>query len=92
VAKQYDNTNSGVLFKNDRKEKPTHPDYTGSINFEGTDCWLSAWVKEKNGKKFFSLSVKPKDGTPRKPARTEQVPRDDDYRDTFAIPDDDVPF
>ena len=29
---QYDNTNSGTFFVNDRKEKPNHPDYSGKIN------------------------------------------------------------
>ena len=27
----YDNTNSGVLWKNSRKEKPTQPDFQGTI-------------------------------------------------------------
>ena len=59
---EYDNTNRGVLFKNDRKETDNHPDYTGSINVGGRDFWLSAWIKQaKSGKKFFSMSVKPKD-------------------------------
>ena len=58
----YDRTNTGALFKNDRKESERHPDYTGSINVGGTDYWLSAWLKtDRNGKKFMSLSVKPKD-------------------------------
>jgi hypothetical protein len=63
MADQYDNTNRGSLFKNDRKELDTHPDYNGSINIEGRDYWLNGWIKEskKDGKKFFSLSVKPKD-------------------------------
>jgi len=62
----YDNTNRGTLFKNEDKQKDTHADYNGSINIEGKEYWLNAWVKEagensKNpGKKFFSLSVKPK--------------------------------
>ena len=61
---QYDNTNSGALFKNSRKETEKHPDYTGSLNVDGHDHRLSAWLKtDKNGNKFMSLSVKRKDGT-----------------------------
>lgn len=62
----YDNSLSGVLFKNDRKEKPTHPDYTGSwTDAQGNDHWLSAWIKEgKSGKKFISLSAKLKNPAP----------------------------
>lgn len=60
---EYDNTNRGVLFKNDRKERDTQPDYNGSINVGGIEYWLNAWVKESQstGKKFFSMSVKPKE-------------------------------
>ncbi len=59
---EYDNTNRGVLFKNDRKETDNHPDYTGNINVGGREFWLSAWIKQaKSGKKFLSVSVKPKE-------------------------------
>ena len=43
--KQYDDTNRGALFKNERKEAETHADYRGSINVGGTDFWISAWLK-----------------------------------------------
>ena len=33
--------NSGVLFKNDKKEEPKHPDYKGNITVGGKDYWLS---------------------------------------------------
>lgn len=64
----YDNTNSGMLARNDRKEKETQPDFTGAINVDGIDYWLSAWTKtggegsKMAGRKYFSLSVKQKDG------------------------------
>ena len=63
MAKQYDNTNSGALFKNDEKEKDTHADYRGTLNVGGKEYWLNAWIKEskKDGRKYMSLSVKPKD-------------------------------
>lgn len=63
----YDNTNRGMLARNDRKERDTHPDYNGSINIEGVEYWLSGWVREGRegtkfeGRKFFSLSVQRKD-------------------------------
>ena len=59
----YDNTNRGVLFKNDRKEKDTHPNMKGSINVEGVEYWVSAWTKEGQNGKFISLSLTPKEQT-----------------------------
>lgn len=59
---EYDNTNRGALFKNDRKERESQPDYTGNLDVGGVDHWLSAWIKkDRNGKTYMSLSVKPKD-------------------------------
>jgi hypothetical protein len=59
----YDNTNKGALFsEGDKKTTDTDRDYGGTINIDGTEYWLSAWIKtSKRGTKFLSLSVKPKE-------------------------------
>jgi hypothetical protein len=56
-----DHTNRGVLFKNDRKQSDKQADYKGSINVNGEEFWLDAWINEsKSGAKYMSLSIKPK--------------------------------
>lgn len=76
MSDKYDNTNSGALFTNDRKETEKHPDYTGSINVGGHDYWLSAWKKKsKDGKSFLSMAVKLKDGQTRDSRKDEQPAR-----------------
>lgn len=79
MTREYDNTNRGVLFKNDRKEQDNHPDYKGSINVGGQEFWLSAWIREGERGKFMSLSVKPKEQR-QEPAR-RPPPRRQSYED-----------
>ena len=69
---EYDQTNRGVLFKNDRKtEGDKKPEYTGSLNVDGVEFFLDAWLKVgKSGAKFMSVSVKRKDKQP-----DQQAPR-----------------
>ena len=91
----YDNTNRGVLFKNDRKEKDTHPNMKGSINVEGVEYWVSAWTKEGSNGKYMSLSVTPKEQTQTAAQAVQQVAPP--QRQQQAAPvvddlDDSIPF
>lgn len=91
----YDNTNRGGLWKNARKESDRHPDYTGNINVNGVDMWLSAWIKtDRKGGKFMSLAVKPKDADtrPGMSGYASGPDRDADTRRPLDTLDDDIPF
>jgi len=63
---QYDNTNTGILSRNDRKETEKHPDFKGFCDIAGTEYWISGWIREAGpqaktpGRKFFSLRFEPK--------------------------------
>ncbi|HEY9146571.1 MAG TPA: hypothetical protein VIN36_07785 [Thiobacillus sp.] len=61
---EYSNENRGAIWGNDKKEKDTHPDFTGSLNVDGTEYWVSAWKRKPDaGPKApaLSFSVKPKE-------------------------------
>ena len=49
--------NTGFIFKNEHKKADNHPDYKGNINVDGKEKEIALWVKEKNGKKYFSASI-----------------------------------
>jgi hypothetical protein len=56
--------NSGSIFVNDRKEKDNYFDRTGTALIDGTEYWVSGWLKKsKDGKPFLSLAFKPKDAS-----------------------------
>lgn len=79
----YDNTNSGILFKNESDNEKA-PAYKGKLNVNGTDYQLAAWVKEaKSGKgKFLSLKLEPMRDAKPQPKKQE----------SFNDLSDDVPF
>lgn len=58
--KEYDNTNRGVLFPNDKQGNDARPDYTGKINVDGVEKRLAAWVTESksgNVSQFLKITV-----------------------------------
>jgi hypothetical protein len=54
--------NEGALFKNDKKETDSHPDYKGSAMINGTDYWVSGWINtSKAGAKYMKFSYTAKE-------------------------------
>jgi hypothetical protein len=53
----YDNTNSGVMFKNDKKGNEKAPDYKGKVNIEGKDKDIAGWIREGKSGKFISIKI-----------------------------------
>lgn len=86
----YDNTNTGALFKNDKKTTDKHPDYRGQVNVGGTEFWLSAWIKTGKSGKFMSLSVQPKEGA--KPIAPGKKSEPKSSGSGFDDMPDDMPF
>ena len=52
-----DYTDSGILFKNDKRGNEKAPDYTGKLNVGGVDYRLAAWVKTGARGKYMTLKV-----------------------------------
>lgn len=82
--------NSGSLFKNDRKEKETHPDYKGQALIGGVEMWVSAWIKEGKNGKFMSLSFTEK--VSNSPLVQQAEPRRQAIARAAADDDTDCPF
>jgi hypothetical protein len=81
MSKYEQKPNTGVLFKNKRKEKDTHPDTNGTCLIGGKSYRISGWTKEKNGEKYSSLSFTPveapKEEAPAAAPKTEKTDGDD---------------
>ena len=70
--------NSGVLFRNDKRENEKAPNYKGNITVDGQDYWLSAWIKEGKSGKFMGLAVSPKEEYKPKPSERSKATNFDD--------------
>jgi hypothetical protein len=85
----YDNTNTWALFKNDKREEGSkQPEYRGTLNVNGEEYEIAAWVRtsKKDGSKFFSGTVKP----PFK--KTERTSYDEPAKQLRDVMDDEIPF
>lgn len=82
----YDNNNRLAIWKNDRKEKDSHPDYKGNGTIDGVEYWVKAWAKKGDANPnapLLSIRVTPKE---QQAQPVKQVPAAD-----FDI-DDEMPF
>lgn len=91
MSQPYDNTNKGVLFRNDQKRNDKDPDYRGNLNANGVEFWLSGWIrtpKDPNKKKFIGFSIKPKV----EPLPTTQPSSFSQKPEPAESADEDIPF
>lgn len=77
-TKEFDNTNRGALFKNDKEGNEKRPDYAGPLDVEGTEYRAAAWLRDKKdgSGKFLSL----------------QIEKKDESESPGKVADDDIPF
>ena len=104
MPQQYDNTNSGALFVNDKQGNDKRPDWRGSLDVNGVQYWISGWEREGRSGALISLRVEAKTaeqtqgGTRNPPARTSAPRQESARRDPAARSaasetfDDDIPF
>lgn len=91
----FDNTNKGVLFKNDKEGVEGRPDYKGKLDVNGEEMQIAGWIrKSKKGVSFMSLSVHPE---PKNTHTTRPEPNRAPTRQASPQPsqddfDDDIPF
>lgn len=82
----YDNNNSGALFKNDKDGKEKRPDYRGQCEVERTEFWMSAWIKtDKNGNKYMQVKLEPKKASEHSANQKKQPAPTEEFSD-------DIPF
>jgi len=75
--------NSGAIFKNKNPKSDKSPPLTGNALIGGVDYWVSAWSKtDKNGEKWVSFSVTPKNPSPAQKLKP----------DTSSYDEDSIPF
>lgn len=94
MSESYDNTNSGALHRNDKRQNDKQPEYRGQCLVQCPKChdrfelWISAWVRtaRATSRKFFSLAFKPKEDPGAYRGGTTTVSAQP------PLPDDEVPF
>jgi hypothetical protein len=73
---------AGALFRNQRKQLPAHPDYTGSLKVDGRDYTIGGWLQtSKAGTKYMRLTLKEKpEETATRPVSDKSADLDDELK------------
>lgn len=80
---EYDDTNTFVLFVNDKGDNPKRPDRTGTLNVGGVEYKMSGWIRQGKNGPFLSGQIEPKAAKPAPAAK--MASKADDF-------DSDLPF
>ena len=88
------NAGAGSLKRNTKKERPSQPDYLGSIEIHGAKYWISGWINsdEASGAKWLKLVAR--DVEERQQQDRDQRSLDDCRLGGGRMPgrDDPIPF
>lgn len=77
MSKQYDNNNSGLVYKNSKKEPGSkQPDRRGFCTVGGKEYWISGWVKETKFGPSIDLVFEAKEAKEKPKADTSFDPDD----------------
>ena len=84
MSTEYDETNRGAVWPNDRmREGKKDPEFTGSLNVDGVEYWVSAWKRKPDANPkapSLSFSVNRKDEN-RAPNPQSQPEPEPDFND-----------
>jgi hypothetical protein len=82
-----DYNNRGILFKNLRKWRPNHPDFTGEATIDGRKFKLAGWVKAGKRGEFYSLAFT------QEQSQSEEIPASESAEPREAgCETNDIPF
>ena len=74
----FDNTNTGAIWGNKDRKTDKHPTHTGSLNVEGVEYWVSAWVGDKSkNQPALSFKIQKKEAKQVKSAPKQEIDNSD---------------
>ena len=89
---KFDSTNRGSIWKNEKKTTEKHPDFTGSLNVDGVEYFVSAWKRrpdQSDKAPALSFSIKAKDES----VNTQRQDKQPNKQDVgFDDIESDIPF